>query len=188
MPQRLAEYGFRDHGWPSGHGRRRGRPVRDPARRRASPPSTCRRYLAGPELSLPNEFDRLFKFRLGNRRRLWRVIHEACSTPYGGTPSTRCTRWTATSSLNNHGPDVATPAGRHRHLDDWLYRPVADDIDSRIASDEMAPGTRIRPERELVALRGQLRSRSPCHKDPAEELGLIVTQRGGAITWSTRAR
>ena len=42
--------------------------------------------------------------------------------------------------------DIAAPGGQ----DDLVYVRVADDIAARIASGELAPGTRLRAERDLA--------------------------------------
>ena len=43
--------------------------------------------------------------------------------------------------------DLAAPDGRDDQL---AYRRVADDIEARIASGELQPGTRLRAERDLA--------------------------------------
>lgn len=50
-------------------------------------------------------------------------------------------------SYRDHVSDIAAPDGRDSDL---AYVRVADDIAARIASGELAPGTRLRAERELA--------------------------------------
>jgi DNA-binding FadR family transcriptional regulator len=53
------------------------------------------------------------------------------------------------ASYRRGASDIAAPGGQ----DDLIAIRVADDIAARIASGELAPGTRLRAERELAALR-----------------------------------
>jgi DNA-binding GntR family transcriptional regulator len=70
--------------------------------------------------------------------------------------------------------DLAAPGGQ----DDLVYVRVAADIAARIASGELAPGTRLRSERDLAAHYGV--AYGPCAVlcKHLREQGLIVTIHG----------
>ena len=73
------------------------------------------------------------------------------------------------------GSDLAANGGRD---EDLAYVAVADDIAGRIASGELAPGTRLRSERDLAEYYG--RAYGTIRKAMAllRERGLIVTIHG----------
>ena len=70
--------------------------------------------------------------------------------------------------------DIAAPGGR----DDLVYVRVADDIAARIASRELAPGTRLRAERELATHYGVSYGTVRRAMEHLREQGLIVTIHG----------
>jgi len=73
------------------------------------------------------------------------------------------------------GSDLAAPGGRDADL---LYRRVADDIAARIASGELKPGTRLRPERELAEHYGVAYHTVRRAMKVLRERGLIVSIHG----------
>jgi GntR family transcriptional regulator len=70
--------------------------------------------------------------------------------------------------------DIAAPGGR----EDLVYVRVADDIAARIASGELAPGTRLRAERELAAHYGVSYGTIRRAMQHLREQGLISTIHG----------
>jgi DNA-binding GntR family transcriptional regulator len=70
--------------------------------------------------------------------------------------------------------DIAAPGGQ----DDLVYMRVADDITARIASGELAPGTRLRAERDLAAHYGVAYGTIRRAMQILREKGLIVTIHG----------
>jgi len=59
-----------------------------------------------------------------------------------------------------------------------IYAQVADHIAARIAAGELAPGTRLPPERELAAEYGVAYNTVRRSMDVLRERGLVVTLRG----------
>ncbi len=70
--------------------------------------------------------------------------------------------------------DIAAPGGR----DDLVYIRVADDIAARIASGELAPGTRLRAERELATHYEVSYGTVRRAMERLREQGLIITIHG----------
>ncbi len=70
--------------------------------------------------------------------------------------------------------DIAAPGGH----DDLAYVRVADDITARIASGELAPGTRLRAERDLATYYGVAYGTVRRAMKLLREQGLIVTIQG----------
>lgn len=70
--------------------------------------------------------------------------------------------------------DIAAPGGQ----DDLVYMRVADDIAARIASGELAPGTRLRAERDLAAHYGVAYGTIRRAMQVLRERALIVTIHG----------
>ncbi len=70
--------------------------------------------------------------------------------------------------------DIAAPGGQ----DDLVYMRVADDIEARIASGELSPGTRLRSERDLAAHYGVAYGTVRRAMQVLREKGLIVTIHG----------
>jgi GntR family transcriptional regulator len=70
--------------------------------------------------------------------------------------------------------DIAAPGGQ----DDLVYVRVADDIAARIASGELAPGTRLRAERDLATHYGVAYGTIRRATQLLRERGLIVTIHG----------
>ena len=70
--------------------------------------------------------------------------------------------------------DIAAPGGQ----DDLVYVRVADDIAGRIASGELASGTRLRAERDLATHYGVAYGTVRRAMELLRERGLIVTIHG----------
>jgi GntR family transcriptional regulator len=70
--------------------------------------------------------------------------------------------------------DIAAPGGQ----DDLVYMRVADDIAVRIASGELAPGTRLLAERELATHYGVAYGTIRRAMQVLREKGMIVTIHG----------
>ncbi len=70
--------------------------------------------------------------------------------------------------------DIAAPGGQ----DDLVYARVAADIAARIASGELAPGTRLRSERDLAAHYGVAYGTMRRAMQHLRDQGLIVTIHG----------
>lgn len=70
--------------------------------------------------------------------------------------------------------DIAAPGGQ----DDLVYVRVAADIAVRIASGELAPGTRLRSERDLATHYGVAYGTMRRATQHLREQGLIVTIHG----------
>jgi len=70
--------------------------------------------------------------------------------------------------------DIAAPGGQ----DDLVYMRVADDIAARIASGELAPGTRLRAERDLATHYGVAYGTIRRAMQVLREKGTIVTIHG----------
>jgi DNA-binding GntR family transcriptional regulator len=71
--------------------------------------------------------------------------------------------------------EIAAPDG---HEQDLAYVRVADDIAARIASGELAPGTRLRAERELAEYYGVAYGTIRRAMQVLRERGLITTIHG----------
>jgi GntR family transcriptional regulator len=71
--------------------------------------------------------------------------------------------------------DLAAAGGRDADL---VYMRVADDIAARIRSGELAPGTRLRPERELAGHYGCAYGTIRSAMKVLRERGLIITRHG----------
>ena len=80
--------------------------------------------------------------------------------------------------------DIAAPGGQ----DDLVYMRVADDIAARIASGELAPGTRLRAERDLATHYGVAYGTIRRAMQVLREKGLIVTIHGRGTFVSGQAR
>ena len=70
--------------------------------------------------------------------------------------------------------DIAAPGGQ----DDLVYMRVADDIAARIASGELARGTRLRAERDLATHYGVAYGTIRRAMQVLRDKGLIVTIHG----------
>lgn len=73
------------------------------------------------------------------------------------------------------GSDLAANGGRD---EDLAYVVVADDIARRIASGELAPGTRLRSERDLAEIYGRAYGTIRKAMELLRERGLIRTVHG----------
>jgi GntR family transcriptional regulator len=71
--------------------------------------------------------------------------------------------------------DLAAPGGTDADL---VYMRVAEDIAARIQSGELAPGTRLRSERELAEHYGYSYGSIRSAMKVLRERGLIVTRHG----------
>jgi DNA-binding GntR family transcriptional regulator len=74
-----------------------------------------------------------------------------------------------------HVSDLAATGGGDADL---VYMRVADDIAARIRSGELAPGTRLRPERELAEHYGCSYGSIRSAMKVLRERGLIITRHG----------